>query len=133
MFQSDPLAGKYIVRPNGCWEWQRYRMPKGYGQACYQGRLWMAHRLSYTLYVGKIPDGYQVHHKCHNTRCINPAHLEALSEPVHAHANKTIITRCPNGHPYTAANTIVNARGQRSCRTCQNNHMREKRQNRKES
>jgi hypothetical protein len=133
MSQVDPLEDKYIVLPNGCWEWQRGKNAKGYGSVVFQGRTWLAHRLAYVLYVGPIPASHEAHHKCHNRACINPAHLEALSEPSHAHANKTIVTCCPHGHPYTAANTIINSRGQRSCRTCQNIRMREKRQHAKES
>jgi len=127
VFQSNPLIGKYVVLANGCWQWQRAITSRGYGSVGYQGRIWSAHRLSYELHKGHVPAGCEVHHKCHNRLCVNPEHLEALSEPEHARANKAIITHCPHGHPYTESNTIINSRGQRSCRTCQNNHMREKR------
>lgn len=117
---TDPLQGHYTILSNGCWRWNLYKQPNGYGQVSYQGRTWLAHRLAYTLYVGPIPAGFDVHHKCpvHNPACINPEHLEPLPRPKHAKITFIKITRCPHGHEYTPENTITNKRGQRSCREC---------------
>lgn len=67
---------KYIWTPrNGCWQW--IAAHKRYGQiAGYDGKtLMQAHRLSWTLFNGHIPDGMNVLHKCDNTLCVNPDHL----------------------------------------------------------
>ena len=61
--------------PDGCWEWQGYRHDWGYGKLAYRTQYYYAHRVSYELHYGPIPDGLHVCHTCDNPRCCNPAHL----------------------------------------------------------
>ena len=62
-----------------CWEWQLATNPRGYAIMRRRGRFWLAHRYSYHHLVGFLPRTAQVHHKCGNRLCVNPAHLQAVS------------------------------------------------------
>lgn len=64
------------VIDSGCWEWMASRDRKNYGHVSFLGRLHRAHRLAYETWVGPIPEGHVVRHKCDNPPCINPEHLE---------------------------------------------------------
>lgn len=68
------LEEKIIIDENGCWLWQ-LALSKGYGRVYFRGKYVPAHRVSYILSHGEIPEGMLVCHSCDITSCINPEHL----------------------------------------------------------
>lgn len=71
------LWARVIETPSGCWEWQGYIMPEGYGQIGIPKKngVITTHRAAWEVTNGAIPDGMFVCHKCDNRRCCRPAHL----------------------------------------------------------
>lgn len=59
-----------------CWTWLHAKHPHGYGTVWFEGRLWKAHRLAWTLSIAPIPQGKVLRHRCNNPPCCNPAHLQ---------------------------------------------------------
>lgn len=66
----------YQVSPSGCWEILGATNNSGYVNLSISGKVTPAHRLAYEAWVGDIPQGHVVRHKCDVRRCVNPEHLE---------------------------------------------------------
>jgi hypothetical protein len=72
------LLAKCIPGEDGCWMYTGCRDGR-YGRIRIGRRKWYAHRASYALHKGEIPDGLEIDHLCHKPLCVNPEHLEAVT------------------------------------------------------
>lgn len=67
--------------PGGCWEWAgSVNKRTGYGKKQWQGKTLLAHRWLWQMLFGKIEDGMTIDHKCRNRKCVNPLHLEPVTQ-----------------------------------------------------
>lgn len=73
---------------DGCWIWKGAVRTDGYGQFGFRGRIMGAHRVSYILNIGEIPDGLVVCHRCDNKLCVRPSHLITDTQAVNAYDTK---------------------------------------------
>ncbi len=112
-----------------CWPWIGQRQPakpsatSGYGYLYIGSVRTPAHRHSYALAHGRVADDLVIDHLCRNPCCVNPAHLEAVSNvenvmrgasPPAENARKTV---CRAGHSLTPEN-VYSYRGKRHCLAC---------------
>ena len=106
-----------IRQPGECWLWTSPVDPKGYGR--WRRGSKGAHRASYTMFVGPIPDGMTVDHTCFNPTCVNPEHLRLLTHSQNsANSRRALSETCGQGHPFSGANLYRYKDGRRGCRTC---------------
>ncbi len=138
--RSVPFAERFwlrVDRSGDCWEWTGARQGRGYGKVGVgKAKSALAHRVSYELSNGPIPDGMIVCHRCDNPPCVRPDHLflgddlaNALDReskgrnrmgPARAASKAKALdrTHCANGHEYTPENTRIDPNGARRCRAC---------------
>lgn len=112
------LLAKRMVMPCGCWQWTGAISTHGYGVTNFERRQLRAHQAAYRVWCGEVPQGMQIDHLCRNRACFNPAHLECVTPQENTRRGAAVKVACPAGHPYDAANTYLNTRGHRVCRTC---------------
>jgi hypothetical protein len=80
-----PKSFKYHEDGTGCWIWDGYCDPNGYGRIYNRDRkrIEWAHRFSYEAHKGHLPAGFEVDHVCQQTNCVNPGHLDAVTKAEH--------------------------------------------------
>ena len=134
MKPQDPVKRFHqnYVRVGDCWQWQGY-LTHGYGHLSIGPRgeavQVPAHRFSYELFVGPIPDNLEIDHLCRNRGCVNPEHLEPVTRKDNILRGRGLSAQnarrvtCPRGHGYDH----VKPDGSRLCRECQNEQARERR------
>jgi hypothetical protein len=123
---ADPLERLLSLRAidpdTGCW----LVPPKanGYAYLSVDNRQVSAHRFVYERLVGPIPDGMQIDHVhargCRHRNCVNPEHLEPVTQAENLRRWAESVTECPQGHPYDETNTYwrKDRPGHRQCRAC---------------
>ncbi len=110
---------------NGCWPWIAYTAPSGHGTFYAGGNSRLAHRIAYELFVGPLSNETDLHHRCENPTCVNPAHLDPLDSAEHRrlHATRPFGGTCSKGHPWIEENLYRYKRRDgtnvRMCKTCQ--------------
>ena len=113
-----------VDKTGACWIFTGARTDRGYGVIPVARTSVRAHRVTYEHFVGPIPAGLVLDHLCRNTSCVNPDHLEAVTQrenvlrgnaPTAANARKT---HCIRGHEFTPENTYAKKGGGRACRRC---------------
>ena len=115
----DRFTDKVLTEPNsGCWLWTASINNMGYG-VINLGKgngVALAHRFSYILHVGEIPDGLVLDHLCKTPICVNPKHLEAVTQKENCTRGECgkggakfqrSKTHCRKNHPYSPENTRV--------------------------
>lgn len=109
-----------LIPFHSCWEWVGTKS-NGYGQFWYNGKNVAAHRFSYELDKGPIPDGLQIDHLCRNISCVNPHHLEAVTLLENIRRSPRVSSNlCKNGHSLLDNNAYI-SRNKRSCKICHTN------------
>jgi hypothetical protein len=82
-YTKTPIEERFfakVEKGTGCWLWTAGKTQAGYGVIQEGGRgrkLLLAHRVSYTMHKGPIPEGMNVLHSCDNPSCVNPDHLRS--------------------------------------------------------
>lgn len=115
------FAEKVLVDASGCLLWTASRNNRGYGTFSLSANTKVyAHRWSYEYHIGLIPQGLQLDHLCRVRHCVNPTHLEPVTNRENAlRAPHSQTPTCSNGHLRTAENTYRRRdTGTRQCRRC---------------
>lgn len=117
-------AVDYSGGGDDCWPW-RAGKSNGYGRLSLgSGKYIYAHRLA-VIYDGReLPDDMTVDHLCRSRSCVNPTHLEVVTNAENIRRASAVKQQCPSGHPYDDENTYLSPQGHRTCRTCRRDRQR---------
>lgn len=123
MTRKERFESQVLKMPT-CWLWKGPpRKRGGYGQFNWgDGKVVSAHKASYLLFVGEVPEGMDLDHTCRNRMCVNPEHLEPVTRKVNLNRglNGVLKEFCKNGlHPWIEENKMKpNKQDKSRCRPC---------------
>jgi hypothetical protein len=111
-----------------CWEWTGC-LTKGYGRVAIDGKIRNTHNLTYRLFVGEVPSGFELDHLCRNKRCLNPYHLEAVTHVENVRRGyqfkyRSLPGYCKGGHLLSDDNILPYELPARVCRLCKQRRYR---------
>lgn len=125
--EAQDVASRFfrrIDKTESCWLWTGRKNRGGYGRLTINGTTTGAHRWSYEYHVGPIPEGLVIDHLCRTRACVNPAHLEPVTNTENIRRGEAgQRTHCYAGHEFTPENTIIRTSPSvpypyRVCKTC---------------
>ena len=109
-----------VIPPDDCWYWVGPEQNAGYGCAAFQGVRYLAHRVSWALHNGPIPEGMSMDHLCRNRKCVNPSHLEAVAQRINV--QRGVLGQphefCKRGHDLAVHGVMRRDGRGRYCHTC---------------
>jgi hypothetical protein len=109
---------------DACWVWMNRKAAGGYGSFWIGKKTYLAHRWAYEFMRVEIPEGLALDHLCCNPPCVNPWHLEPVTQRVNLRRSQNHVgvnarkTHCIRGHAFDEANTYLTNSGKRNCRAC---------------
>ena len=122
----ERFEAKVSIEPNtGCWLWAASVNRHGYGCIKEKGSVLRAHRVSWLLHVGPVPEGLELDHLCRVRCCVNPSHLRAVTSRENTLAGEGLTARqarqthCKRGHSLEGPNLRIEAGGRRRCMACE--------------
>lgn len=138
MIDLDERFWSKVEKTDKCWNWTGSGV-RGYGRIRIGNRMVLAHRWSYENARGPIPSGKVIDHLCRNRACVNPEHLEVVTQSVNTlrgdapTVNRNHVT-CRNGlHPWPESAAWVGGKsGQIKCLPCRRARAREHQQRKRD-
>lgn len=115
---------------SGCWLWQAFIGPTGYGDFWANNKMQRAHRWSYSNWNGSLIKGLTIDHLCRVRNCVNPEHLEQVTIKENVLRGESFVaknaakTHCHKGHEFKEDNIYL-YRGRRMCKTCRKKNQRQ--------